>query len=372
MEIRPLHQKHPKLTRPDIGHYARAEFSFVGTTCERIDGLLKELSAELSAYRVLTVTGDHGAPLAGESRQLGTKQFLGSETTWNEYDDRMLGRNYHLALVNGNHFPAAKQVVFVDPKKAGTLERRKEQLTNVVAIVMCPGATEIPAFLEGARTEQQCMLEQSKESLLPLLTAAANEALPPLKALILAGGQSSRMGEDKSRLMYRDKVTEMERMITMCQSCGLDTYLSMADAEDAPTSSAKGCYQDRFLGMGPMGAIATAFLNEPDTAWLVLACDLPLLEASTVQQLIDARDPSKLSTAVKAAENPFPEPLVAIYEPRAYPRLLEFLSMGYACPRKMLINSDVKHLEIHDTTPLTNANTPEEREAVLRSLGESL
>lgn len=363
------HQKHPPLVRPQLGQYARAEFSLVGTTCARMDGLLAEWQEGLTEFSMLTVTGDHGSPRPRPFFQHRGKQFVGGRETWNEYDDRLYGRLFDLALVNGNHYPANRQIVFVDPNKAGTLERRREQLTDVAAIVMCPGADALPDFLQVARPQVQCTLAEAAEALLPLLTAAVTQARPPLKALVLAGGKSSRMGTDKSQLKYRQQDTEVERMVKLCQSCGLETFLSVADSEQVPETSAQGHFADRFLGLGPVGAISTAFLNEPDTAWLVLPCDLPLLEADTLQALIAERDVRKVATAAKAKDKPFPEPLVTIYEPRAYPRLLEFLSIGYACPRKMLINSDVALLELTDATPLTNANTPEEREAVREMLG---
>lgn len=361
------HQKHPPLSRPKLGNYARAEFALVGTTCSRMDGLMTNWQQVLSDFKVLTVIGDHGTAQEIPSFQVGSKQFTGGPASWNDYDDRILGRQFDLALVNGNHYPANRQIVFVDPDKGGTLERRKNQLSDVAAIVLCPGAKGLPDWLQehlGDGAQVQCRLEEAEESLLPLLTAAVSSAVPPLKALVLAGGKSSRMGEDKRQLKYQRETTEVARMVQLCQAAGLPTYLSVADAGDAPATSASGVLPDRFLGLGPLGAISTAFLNDPDAAWLVLPCDLPLLEADTLKQLIAARDHRKVATAVKAANKPFPEPLVTIYEPRAYPRLLEFLSLGYACPRKMLINSDVALLEIEDVTPLTNANTPEERERV--------
>ncbi|MEL7163584.1 MAG: NTP transferase domain-containing protein, partial [Bacteroidota bacterium] len=125
---------------------------------------------------------------------------------------------------------------------------------------------------------------------------------------------------------------------------------------------------DRFLGLGPLGAICSAFMTDPNSAWLVLACDLPLLEKATVADLLAARDASRFATAIKGAAKPFPEPLVALYEPRCYARLLSFLSLGYACPRKVLINSDVALRELSDEEPLTNANTPEERKRILAAL----
>ncbi len=322
---------------------------------------------ELTPHAVLSVTGDHGTAREEPFFQHGSKQFSGGAQTWNAYDDRLMGRKFSLALVNGNHYPAARQIVFIDPNKAGTLERRRDQLTDVAAVVFCPGATELPAWLaahlgDGARV--QCKLAEAGEVLLPLLKAAVAAAIPPLKALVLVGGKSSRMGSDKSQLKYRTALTEAERMVQLCQHAGLATFLSVATPDRVPETSADGFFPDRFLGLGPLGAISTALLNDPEAAWLVLPCDLPLFTSETLLQLIEARQSGKVATALKVADKPFPEPLAAIYEPRAYPRLLQFLSLGYACPRKMLINSDVALLEIEDATPLTNANTPEEREAV--------
>jgi molybdopterin-guanine dinucleotide biosynthesis protein A len=117
-----------------------------------------------------------------------------------------------------------------------------------------------------------------------------------------------------------------------------------------------------------MGAICSAFLHDPDAAWLVLACDLPLLDRTTIETLVNARRPNKVATALRSPEQKWPEPLVAIYEPRAYPRLLQFLSLGYSCPRKLLINSEVEVITLADAAPVTNANTPADREAVLQRL----
>ena len=124
---------------------------------------------------------------------------------------------------------------------------------------------------------------------------------------------------------------------------------------------------DRMREMGPFGAIISAFMHDSSSAWLVLACDLPFIKKEDLKKLIDSRDSSKMATAFKASSKPFPEPLVTIYEPKSYPRLLNFMSLGYACPRKVLINSDVALLESEDETIVYNANTPEERmEAISR------
>ena len=118
-------------------------------------------------------------------------------------------------------------------------------------------------------------------------------------------------------------------------------------------------------GMGPFGAIISAMMSDPESAWLVLACDLPNLDLTTLQALIEKRNPTKVATAVRGHGNPFPEPLISIYEPRAYPRMLQFLSLGYACSRKVLINSDVELWDIDDNELILNVNTVEEKKAFM-------
>lgn len=369
-----MHQKHPKLSRIKLGNFARTEFALVGTKCVSMEAIMdKWLLALKDQFACQGITGDHGTPKYQATEQVGSRQAFSFTGNWNDYDDRLSGTHYDLVLVNGNHYPASKQIVFVDPKKAGTLERRQEQLTDIVAIVLCPAANEIPAWLQAQIAEQgkqslpTYTLAEAEQALLPMIKSAAEAAIPPLKALILAGGKSSRMGTDKAQLVYQQDQTEAERLVEMCQKLGLDTYFSLHESGVAPVEGIP-VIRDRFLALGPMGAIASAFLQQPATAWLVIACDLPLLRLENVQALLAKRAPNKYATAVKGGSQPFPEPLIAIYEPRAYQRLLQFLSIGYACPRKLLINSDIATLEFEDETALTNANTPADREEVMKQL----
>ena len=47
----------------------------------------------------------------------------------------------------------------------------------------------------------------------------------------------------------------------------------------------------------------------------MLACDLPLLDAATLEHLLRARDPRRAATAYRSSHDGLPEPLCAIYEP---------------------------------------------------------
>lgn len=61
------------------------------------------------------------------------------------------------------------------------------------------------------------------------------------------------------------------------------------------------------------------------------------------------------------------EPLITIYEPKAYPILMQYLAQGYSCPRKMLINSDVEIVEV-DNDFIRNINTPEEYKSAKKEI----
>jgi molybdopterin-guanine dinucleotide biosynthesis protein A len=119
------------------------------------------------------------------------------------------------------------------------------------------------------------------------------------------------------------------------------------------------------MGLGPFGAILSAFQADPNAAWLIIACDLPFVDKSALSQLISSRNSSKIGTAFYNEVTHFPDPLFTIYEPKAYATMLQFLALGYACPRKVLINADTEIIQPENSRILQNVNTPEERKAII-------
>ena len=84
--------------------------------------------------------------------------------------------------------------------------------------------------------------------------------------------------------------------------------------------------------------------------------------------LLEKRNKSKVATCFYNPETKWPEPLITIWEPRAYKRMLEFMSLGYNCPRKVLINSDIEMIRLEDATFMDNANTPEDFQRIKSQL----
>ncbi|QIY90225.1 NTP transferase domain-containing protein [Chryseobacterium gallinarum] len=185
--------------------------------------------------------------------------------------------------------------------------------------------------------------------------------VPPVKGLVLAGGKSTRMGQAKDLLTWHGKEQRYfaaDLLAPFCNevfiSCRQD-QLENFDPDYQPLT-------DTFLNMGPFGGILSALRAHRDTAWLVVACDLPLLDQKSLELLVKSRDPEKVATTYQSPFDGLPEPLITIWEPKSYPLLLNFLGMGNTCPRKVLINSDTHILQPINPEALMNVNTPEEAE----------
>lgn len=110
-----------------------------------------------------------------------------------------------------------------------------------------------------------------------------------LYGLVLAGGRSRRMQRDKAGLEY-DGRAQLARAVELLTPLVSRCFVSVrGDQQDDPQRAAYATIADRLGELGPIGGIHAAQQEHPQAAWLVLACDLPFLDAATLQQLIAAR-----------------------------------------------------------------------------------
>lgn len=374
------HQKHAKLTRPAYGEFHRSEWGFLGAPC----GVIQELTAKLIAalpmhYRLAYVDADHAAGDAAEKIPVTDSALVYTDKInfhrydfaeeLNSFHRRPLFNSLDGVLINGNHFLAKRQIVILDPKKKDSLHRKLDRLTDVALVLTTPEQPKPYGFLVEHLGEHRPVMMPLGDinGIIQWLRAQLTAARPPVYGLVLAGGKSQRMGTDKSELTYhtlpqREHVTQL--LAGLCK----EVFTSVR--ANQKTTKEEATIVDTFTGLGPFGAILSAFRERPEAAWLVVACDLPLLDKTALQNLLQQRDSSKLATAFHNPATGWPDPLVTIWEPRAYLVLLQFLAQGYTCPRKVLINSDIKQIEPTRKEILLNANSPEEREMVKKVLEE--
>jgi len=186
--------------------------------------------------------------------------------------------------------------------------------------------------------------------------------------LVLSGGKSTRMGRDKGSLTYHGR-PQREYLYEMIRPFCDKTYLSIRSDQEGEIGDRWERIVDIDLGKGPLNGLLSAHEKHPDVSWLVLACDLPLINVQTIRQLIEARAGHKDATALATHESGLPEPLAAIWEPRALRKAKKFLlESGSSCPRKFLLQSDTALVFPHNDQDLCNANSPEEYREVISKL----
>ena len=194
--------------------------------------------------------------------------------------------------------------------------------------------------------------------------AADNRVAAPLYGLVLAGGRSSRMGRDKAALPYEGR-TQLERAMALLEKHVERAYVSVRRDQSAePLRARFPRIADQRDDLGPIAGVLAAQAQHPQAAWLVLACDLPLLDEGTLAHLLEARDQAGLATAYRSSHDGLPEPLCAIYEPRSHAALADYVAQGKHCPRKFLLQAGARLVEEPNPRALDNINTPKEYEAV--------
>ena len=197
---------------------------------------------------------------------------------------------------------------------------------------------------------------------------AAIPAPAPVFGLILAGGSSSRMKRDKAALLYQGE-SQLDRACALAGRHVGRVFVSVRAGQDTdPVRARRPLIIDSVAGGGPIVGVRSALAAHPNVAWLVLACDLPFLSDAALSYLLAERDPSLMATAYRSAHDGLPEPLCAVWEPRAANELAAYQAGGGTCPRKFLMHRAVKILEPLDRQALDNVNTPEEYAHALRLL----
>jgi molybdopterin-guanine dinucleotide biosynthesis protein A len=165
------------------------------------------------------------------------------------------------------------------------------------------------------------------------------------------------MGHDKSLIEYHN-MSQREYLFNMLKNFCASVFTSCKITHTIPIRF--NPLPDHYKFDSPMNGILTAFSHDALSAWLTIPIDMPLIDVEIISYLISKRDATKVATCFYDSDGKNPEPLIAIWEPRAYPLMLNYYKGGKISPRDFLKHEDVNIIQIPDRNALVNINSQEE------------
>ena len=188
-----------------------------------------------------------------------------------------------------------------------------------------------------------------------------------LYGLVLAGGGSSRMGEDKARLEIREGVSQLDWSLRALSPFCHTVWISVRDEDRSKELAvpAEGAVYDEVDIPGPMAGIIAGLKRAGGSAIFALACDMPYVDVAALLQLKSQRARDSLATCFLGSDGK-PDPMCAIYEAAALSELEERASKEWFSLRRFLEGAQVERVKLSQSEWLASVNTPQDLEKAKR------
>ncbi len=186
-------------------------------------------------------------------------------------------------------------------------------------------------------------------------------------AIIMAGGDSRRMGTDKSMLVVNGRPL-IERI---CEQLRGSFEQILISANDAAKFAFLGLavIPDRIAGQGPLMGIASALNASDNELNFVVACDIPQIELRLVRRMLSEAAESGADIVLPVGGDGKHEPLFAIYRNSALEAIDKVLSSGGRKISDVFPLCTVKYMEMEGS--LINLNTAAEYQRFQEEAGHA-
>jgi len=101
-------------------------------------------------------------------------------------------------------------------------------------------------------------------------------------AIVLCGGRSTRMGQDKGALAFGDE-TMLDRIVRIVRSIADEVIVVARHNQQLPPGVTR--VNDRVEDLGPLAGIAAGLAASRSDVNLVVACDMPLINPQVLRRL---------------------------------------------------------------------------------------
>lgn len=186
-------------------------------------------------------------------------------------------------------------------------------------------------------------------------------------AVVVCGGQSSRMGSDKSMLVYH-RQPQWQYLYGMLSSLCSEVYLSVNAnqvkilPQELPLLEDHPAYRNK----GPMAALLTAFDRLPERDILFVGCDYPFLQQTELERFLKFTIEAPTAAAFYNQQQNLYEPLLAFYPQQASGSAVAQFATGNYALQYLLRQLQARKYVPFDTRSITSADTEEQYRAALK------
>jgi len=190
-----------------------------------------------------------------------------------------------------------------------------------------------------------------------------------ITCIILSGGKSSRMGENKSFLNFGEK-TVIEHIIQLMKSIFSDVIL-ITNTPHEYQHLAIPIFEDVYKQMGPLAGMHSGLVNSKTEQNFIISCDLPLMSREVIDHIINYKTNKKI-TICKA--DGYLQPLLGIYLKSLIPIIENILTNEKKHSMYALldrVNSEIieiNKLAFYNENVFLNMNRPEDYENILSKI----
>jgi molybdopterin-guanine dinucleotide biosynthesis protein A len=187
--------------------------------------------------------------------------------------------------------------------------------------------------------------------------------------LVVCGGQSSRMGVDKSMLNYHGQ-QQRYHLYEMLSGICAKVFISCNknQAIDIPENYELIVDSEKYQNTGPMAALLSAFDMYPDAAFLVIGCDYPFIKRGDLLKLIEIENQIEVAFCYYNKKEQIKEPMLALYLPACYHLLVSNFKKGNNSLRHFLNEINAKNILPDNADIIKSVDTLEGFENALKLL----
>lgn len=192
---------------------------------------------------------------------------------------------------------------------------------------------------------------------------ADNSSLP-YSLIVLAGGGSRRMNQDKALLPVKDG-TLIEYILQQLEGYFVDTLVSISESDKFEFLNKK-LVVDEKQGYGPMMGIKSALSVSRHEKNFVIACDIPKIHFNLLDNILLMGQNSDIIVPISPSGQV--EPLFAVYSKSILPQMERLIRENTHSLLPLFDLCKTDYVKLDSDSGLKNLNTLEDYEAFLRHL----